>query len=170
MITYDRLWNTLEEKNITKYALVYKYGISPSTLIRLRRNESITTHTLNSLCNVLGCVPADVLTYVPDEITIENLDGHALIVEKSPAAANVSRKDEADVAMERSESRKDNALADKLSALLKEKEISAKELSGRSGVPLPTIRNILYHKTLNPRIETLQNISDALSVPLKDLL
>ena len=47
MIKYDRLWDTLKAKNISKYALIKDYKISPGQLTRLKRNESVSTHTID---------------------------------------------------------------------------------------------------------------------------
>ena len=64
MIKYDRLWSTLKEKGITQYELIHKYGVSAGQLSRLRSNESVTTHTLDVLCRILGCRLEDIAEYV----------------------------------------------------------------------------------------------------------
>lgn len=66
MISYDNFWKTLERKQVTTYALIYKEGISPSVIQRLRADKSITTTTLNTLCSILGCGVSDILEYIPD--------------------------------------------------------------------------------------------------------
>ena len=69
MISYDPFWQTLHQKNISTYKLIYEYGILPDTIQRLRSDKTITTKTLNTLCSVLGCQISDILIYVPDEDT-----------------------------------------------------------------------------------------------------
>lgn len=64
MIIYDRLWKTLKAKGITQYKLINEYQISPGQLTRLHRNESVTTHTLDQLCNILECDITDILEYI----------------------------------------------------------------------------------------------------------
>ena len=65
MITYDKLWNTMKEKGISKYALIKKYHISPGQLTRLKRNESVSTHTIDMFCEILQCGVNDVMEHIP---------------------------------------------------------------------------------------------------------
>ena len=66
MIVYDRLWETMKKKNITKYYLTSKCGISPSLITRLKRNQSIRMDTINNLCNILDCTIEDIAEYIKD--------------------------------------------------------------------------------------------------------
>ena len=63
MILYDRLWETMKKKNITQYALINKYHVSAGQLTRLRKNESVTTHTIDTLCSILECDVEDIMEY-----------------------------------------------------------------------------------------------------------
>ena len=67
MITYDPLYKTLKEKNISTYKLITKYNISRSLLDRLKHNKPISTVTLNDLCSFLQCRVEDILLFVPDD-------------------------------------------------------------------------------------------------------
>ena len=67
MILYDRLWKTMEEKGITQYALIKQYRVSPGQITRMKRNESVSTHTIEMFCRILGCRVEDVMEYLPDE-------------------------------------------------------------------------------------------------------
>ena len=67
MMTYDPFWRTIEEKNITTYALINKHGILPDTIQRLRSKKPITTTTIETLCEVINCKVEDIVQYVPDE-------------------------------------------------------------------------------------------------------
>ena len=64
MIVYDNLWKTLKEKHVSQYELVNKYGISKGLLDRLRKNESLTTYSLDKLCTILDCGIEDIAAYV----------------------------------------------------------------------------------------------------------
>lgn len=64
MIKYDRLWDTLKAKNISQYALIKKYHISPGQLTRLKRNESVSTHTIDIFCDILDCKVEDIMEYI----------------------------------------------------------------------------------------------------------
>lgn len=66
MIKYDKLWSTLEEKKLSQYKLINEYGISTGQLDRLRKNQSVTTDTLNNLCNILNCSLEDIVEYTED--------------------------------------------------------------------------------------------------------
>ena len=63
MIVYDRLWKTLKEKKITQYALINRYHISPGQITRLKRNESVSTHTIEMFCEILNCNVEDIMEY-----------------------------------------------------------------------------------------------------------
>lgn len=65
MIVYDRLWTTMKEKGVSQYKLIYYYGISPSQITRLKRNQNVNTHTINMLCDILECGITDVMEYIP---------------------------------------------------------------------------------------------------------
>ena len=66
MISYDVLWETMKEKDISQYALIKKYGISPGQITRLKRNESVSTHTIDTFCRILDCQVGEIMRYIPD--------------------------------------------------------------------------------------------------------
>lgn len=65
MINYNPFWLTLKEKNISQYQLIYYWNISSNTLRRMKRNEPISTTTLNELCLILSCSINDILSFEP---------------------------------------------------------------------------------------------------------
>lgn len=67
MITYDRLWETMKEKGVTKYFLTAKCGLSPSLITRLKRNQSVRMDTINTLCKILDCRVEDIVEYIKDD-------------------------------------------------------------------------------------------------------
>ena len=67
MIKYDRLWDTMKEKNISQYNLIKDYGIDKAQLHRLRKNMVVKTITLDRLCKILDCRIEQIVEYVPDE-------------------------------------------------------------------------------------------------------
>lgn len=67
MISYDVLWRTMKERGISQYALIKNYNISPGQITRLKRNESVSTHTIEVFCKILNCRVEDVMTYIDDE-------------------------------------------------------------------------------------------------------
>ena len=67
MISYDRLWKTMKEKGVSQYTLINKYHISPGQITRLKRNESVSTHTIEMFCRILKCNVEDIMTYKDDK-------------------------------------------------------------------------------------------------------
>lgn len=61
MIVFNKLWEVMKRKNISQYKLINEYDISPSILTRLKRNESVSTNTIERLCNILECDIADIM-------------------------------------------------------------------------------------------------------------
>ena len=68
LIRFDKLWITMEQKNVTTYQLRERCGIDSKTIRRLRANDNMETKTLNKLCSVLQCNLEDIAEFVPDEI------------------------------------------------------------------------------------------------------
>lgn len=66
MISYEKLFKKMAEKNISQYSLENDYGISRGLLTRLRNNESITTNSLDILCNILECDVCDIIEHIKD--------------------------------------------------------------------------------------------------------
>ncbi len=63
MFNYNKLWETMEKKGVTKYKLTMEHNISKSQLHRMGKNESVTMNTLDNLCNILDCEIEDVVTH-----------------------------------------------------------------------------------------------------------
>ena len=66
MISYDKLWQTMKKNGITQYTLIKKYNISPAQITRLKRNESVSTHTIEVFCRILKCNVEDIMQYTED--------------------------------------------------------------------------------------------------------
>ena len=63
MIVYDKLWATMKENGITQYSLIKDYHISAGQLSRLRKNDNVSTHTIDVLCEILDCQPGDLMEF-----------------------------------------------------------------------------------------------------------
>ena len=63
MITYEPLWQTMKDKKVSQYQLIYTYNISAGQLSRLRANANVSTSTPNNLCEILNCNIEDILQY-----------------------------------------------------------------------------------------------------------
>lgn len=64
MILYTKLWETMAARGISQYALIKKHGVSPAQITRLKRNESVSTHTIDLFCGILDCRVEDIMEYV----------------------------------------------------------------------------------------------------------
>ena len=67
VISYDNLWKLMKEKGVSQYALIKQYNVSPGQITRLKRNESVSTHTIEMFCRILNCDVGDIMHYIPDD-------------------------------------------------------------------------------------------------------
>lgn len=61
MISYNRLWETMEKRKISQYRLIKEFGLSSGQMSRLKNNTYVSTHTLETLCRILDCRIEDVM-------------------------------------------------------------------------------------------------------------
>ena len=67
MISYRPFYETLLQKGITEYSLIYKYGVPANTIHRMKHGKPITTKTIDVLCSILECEIQDVAVYIHEE-------------------------------------------------------------------------------------------------------
>ena len=67
MISYKKLFELMEQKNIKKRDLREKYNISPTIVNRLNNNSNVAIDTIMYLCEILNCQPGDIVEYVHAE-------------------------------------------------------------------------------------------------------
>lgn len=67
MIIYDKLWQTMKKKGISQYTLIKRYKVSPGQITRLKRNESVSTHTIDIFCKILDCQVFDIMEYKKED-------------------------------------------------------------------------------------------------------
>ena len=65
-ISYDPLWRTLAERNLSKKDLRHKAGIATATMAKLGRNESLTLTMIDKICCSLHCRIEDVVEIKDD--------------------------------------------------------------------------------------------------------
>ena len=61
MVTYQRLWKTLEQKKIRKHDLMELAGISSTTLTKLNKNEIVALTVLVKICKAIDCRIEDIM-------------------------------------------------------------------------------------------------------------
>lgn len=62
-IKYDKLWNILQEKGISKTELVHLAKISTNAMAKLGKNEDVRVQILIKICDVLDCKIDDIMEY-----------------------------------------------------------------------------------------------------------
>lgn len=67
MITFEKLFSVMEKRGISGYALLKAKVIGGGTFDRIKQGKSISTDTINDLCNYLHCKPSDIISYVQDK-------------------------------------------------------------------------------------------------------
>ena len=92
MISYEPLFKTMREKNVSSYELA-KRGFPRSTYYSIKRGTSITTNTVCQLCSILQCGVSDIIEYVydPEEEDEEEDAGKPGAVEKNNESTNDNR-------------------------------------------------------------------------------
>lgn len=63
MISYNKLWHLLLDKQWKKTELCEKAGISSSTLAKLGKNEIVSIEVLQRVCDALNCDIGDVMSF-----------------------------------------------------------------------------------------------------------
>lgn len=71
MITFDKLFTTLARKHKGTSDLIKGKVIGGGTLQRIRDNKSVSTDTIDALCDFLRCRPGDIMTYTPSDKGVE---------------------------------------------------------------------------------------------------
>ena len=64
-ISYKKLWKLLIDKNMNKSDLAKAAKMSPNTIAKLGKNESVTLESLVRICQVLQCDIGDIVEVVP---------------------------------------------------------------------------------------------------------
>ena len=63
MIDYSPFWETLKDRGLSWNRLVQEHDVNPSTLHRIKHNKTITTDTIDRLCDILNCDVSGVIRY-----------------------------------------------------------------------------------------------------------
>lgn len=63
MIVYDKLYRLLIKKGMRFVDL--REVVSPPTLAKMRKGESMSTRTIARICTYLDCQPGDIMENIP---------------------------------------------------------------------------------------------------------
>lgn len=61
LISYNKLWKLMVDKNINKTQLKEKAHISTNAVAKMGKNESVSLETLAKVCDVMQCQIGDVI-------------------------------------------------------------------------------------------------------------
>ena len=67
MIKFDKLFAKLEAEGKSSVYWLRSEGMHPAVVNKLKKNEQVTTGTINQLCKLLHCQPGDIMEYTEGE-------------------------------------------------------------------------------------------------------
>ena len=79
MIVYDKLGDYLKSQNMKYIDLQNALGLSPSMTAKFTKNRTISTDTLNTVCEYLQVQPSEIMEWIPDsEYEKQNAEKQAI--------------------------------------------------------------------------------------------
>ena len=66
MIVYDKLGDYLKSQNMKYIDLQRELALSPSMTAKFTKNRTISTDTLNKVCEYLQVQPSEIMEWIPD--------------------------------------------------------------------------------------------------------
>lgn len=67
-VNYNKLWKLLIDKGMSKSELKTAAKMSPNTLAKLGKNETVSMDVLLRICTVLNCDIGDIVEFVPHDM------------------------------------------------------------------------------------------------------
>lgn len=64
-VSYNKLWELLIDRNMTRTKLGEKSGVSTASIAKLGRGDNITTGVLIKICDTLDCELENIMELVP---------------------------------------------------------------------------------------------------------
>lgn len=64
MIAFYKLWDKMNRMGIRKKDLKDKKIVSAATLNKLKNNETVTTETIDKLCDFFNCQPEELIEHI----------------------------------------------------------------------------------------------------------
>lgn len=72
-VDYNKLFNKLKNEGITQKQFKEEAKINSNTLMRFRRNESVTTEIICRICDYFRCMPDEIMEFIPEKNYPENI-------------------------------------------------------------------------------------------------
>lgn len=94
-LSYEPLWEMLDELNISKMEFAKAIGISNATLAKLSKNEPVTLTTVDKICNEFECKIENIVQHIPDLLNKKKsnlpLEKGTIILSDMPISASFKR-------------------------------------------------------------------------------
>ena len=79
MIVYNKLGDYLKSQNMKYIDLQKALGLSPSMTAKFTKNRTISTDTINRICEYLHVQPSEIMEWIPDsEYEKQNAEKQAI--------------------------------------------------------------------------------------------
>lgn len=65
-VTYNKLWHLLIDRGMKKKDLQEAAGLTNHTMLKLRKDQDITTETIGKICKALGCQAHDIMEFIEE--------------------------------------------------------------------------------------------------------
>ena len=62
-VSYKKLFKLLIDRDMKKKDLQQIAGLTNHTMLKLRKNENITTETIGKICKALDCLVDDIMEF-----------------------------------------------------------------------------------------------------------
>ena len=66
MVSYNKLWKILIDRNMSKTDLIRASKISTNAMAKLGKNEDVRVEVLVKICRTLGCTIDDIMDILPN--------------------------------------------------------------------------------------------------------
>lgn len=66
-VSYKKLWHLLLDKNMKKKDLQEAAGLTQYAMLKLGRDEDVSTEILGKICQALECSPEKIMEFVSSD-------------------------------------------------------------------------------------------------------
>lgn len=66
-VSYKKLWHILLDRDMKKKDLQQAANLTNYIMLKLGRDEDVTTETLGKICKALNCSTDDIMEFIQDE-------------------------------------------------------------------------------------------------------
>lgn len=67
-VSYNKLWELLVDKKMSKADLRKAANIAPNTMTKLRHDEKVSLSILGRICSVLGANIGEIMDFIDDSL------------------------------------------------------------------------------------------------------